>query len=560
LRAEKYYDIVKKEHPEFKLIRGNEIYLCRNGLNKDNYNKEIDRYFHFILLAKDLQGHKQIREISTRAWMRAYRGRGMMRVPTYYSDLEEVIGDNKGHIIASTACLGGCLAVQLIRYRDNQDENFYQHIIDWLRYMQSIFGEDNFYLEMQPSFSKEQIYVNNEIIKLSELLNIPFIITNDAHYLKKEDIDIHSAYLNSQDGDRETKSFYATTYLMNNDEIYEYMGQYIGEDNIQKAYKSIEEIANKCEDYTLKKPLNIPKLAWKEYPMSVNKINWISKIPQIEIFLNSSYEEDKLLARAIMYKLDNDKTYCTEETYKEIDACLKDTWISSEKNNTHWSRYYLNLQNIVDICWQSNTLVGAGRGSGVGFILLNMLDITQINPLREKTKCFRWRFLNPDRVSVMDVDCDIEGSKRGAVLSNFRKYYGEDRVAGVLTLGTEKSKSAILTAARGLGIDNDIAQYLSSMIVADRGQIRTLAQTYYGDEENDMPPNQLFRKEMDENYPELWKVAQSIEGLICRTGVHAGGVIFVDEPFTESAALMRSPKGEIITQFELHTAEELGQL
>lgn len=557
LRVEKHYDKIKKDHPDFKVLRGNEIYLVRNGLNADNYNREIDRYFHFILIAKDLEGHKQIREISTRAWMRAYTSRGMMRVPTYYEDLEQVIGDNKGHIIASTACLGGCLATQLLRFRKNGDNDLYRHIVHWLRYMQSIFGEENFYLEMQPSFNDEQIYVNNEIIKISENMNIPFIITNDAHYLKKEDIDIHEAFLNSQDGDREVKSFYATTYLFTDEEIHEYMDKYIGKENIQKAYQNIQEIADKCEDFSLKRPLNIPKLPWKEYPMSKNVDKWMVKVPQIRKLFETGFEEDELLARAIMYKFDTDPQYRTEATYKEVDACLEDTLVSSEKNKTHWSRYYLNLQNIIDICWQSNTLVGAGRGSGVGFILLNMLDITQINPLREKTQTFRWRFLNPDRVSVMDVDCDIEGSKREAVLKNFRKFYGEDRVANVLTLGTEKSKSAILTACRGLGIDNDIANYLSSMIVADRGQLRTLSQTFYGDEENDMTPNKQFRIEMEQNYPEVWKVAQNIEGLICRTGVHAGGVIFVDEPFTESAALMRSPKGEIITQFELHDCEDV---
>lgn len=166
--------------------------------------------------------------------------------------------------------------------------------------------------------------------------------------------------------------------------------------------------------------------------------------------------------------------------------------------------------------------------------------------------------LNPERVSVLDVDVDIEGGRRAKVLSSFRQYYGNERVANVLTLGTEKSKAAILTAARGLGVDIDIAQYLSSFIVADRGQTRTLKQTFYGDEENDMLPNKQFRFEMENNYPELWEVAQYIEGLVCRVGIHAGGVIFVDEPFTKSCALMKAPSGEIITQLDLHDAEEVG--
>lgn len=126
--------------------------------------------------------------------------------------------------------------------------------------------------------------------------------------------------------------------------------------------------------------------------------------------------------------------------------------------------------------------------------------------------------------------------------------------------GNFSVNDTIVHNCRGLGIDTDIAQYLSSMIVADRGQLRSLKQTFYGDPDNDIAPNKQFQREMTENYPELWEVSQYIEGLICRSGVHAGGVVFVDEPFTETGALMKSPKGEIITQFELHAAESTGQM
>ena len=165
--------------------------------------------------------------------------------------------------------------------------------------------------------------------------------------------------------------------------------------------------------------------------------------------------------------------------------------------------------------------------------------------------------LNPERVSVLDVDFDIEGSKRSAVLNKFREFYGEDRVANVTTFRTEKSKAAILTAARGLKIDVDEAQYLASLIPSDRGQLRTLKQVFYGDEEKDMKPVASFVKAMRDDYQELWAVAQKIEGLICGSGIHAGGVIFVDEPFTNSTGLMRAPDGTICTQFDLHDAEDV---
>lgn len=560
IRAEKYYNKIKKENPNFKLILGNEIYLVRNGLNGQNYNKDIDRYFHFILLAKDLEGHRQIREISSRAWNRSYVARRMRRVPTYYQDLIDIIGANPGHVIGSTACLGGCLPTQLLRNRDTGAPSM--NLIErWITQIQGIFGKEDFYFEMQPSFNKDQIYVNQKLVELADKFDIKYIITNDAHYLKKDDRAIHKAFLNSQQGDREVDDFYATTYLMSDEEIRSYMEESLGEEVLQKAYATILEIKNKCEDYSLRKPLKIPRLNWKRFELTHNKDFYIDKIPYLKKFYESDYSEDRHLACAIINRLEEateEEDLNNQRTYDEINACLEDTWVSSEVNGSRWSAYFLNLQNIIDACWDAGTLVGAGRGSGVGFILLYILGVTQINPLKEKAPTFRWRFLNPKRVSVLDVDIDIEGGRRAEVLRNFRKIYGEDRVANVLTLKTEKSKSAILTAARGLGVDVDTAQYLSSFIEADRGQLRTLHQTFYGDPDNGISASKQFRIEMEENYPEVWKVAQGIEGLINGCGIHAGGVIFVDEPFTNSTALMRAPNGEIITQFDLHDAEETG--
>lgn len=153
----------------------------------------------------------------------------------------------------------------------------------------------------------------------------------------------------------------------------------------------------------------------------------------------------------------------------------------------------------------------------------------------------------------MDIDIDICGSKREAVIQAMKDTYGEDRVSKVMTLSTEKSRSAILTAARGLKIDNDIAQYISSLIVADRGQLRTLSQMYYGDDDN--PPVQEFVTEMNK-YPELWEAAQKIEGLVNGVGSHAGGIILVDRPFTDTTALMKTNSGDVITQFDLHMCED----
>ena len=547
---------LQEKYPDIKIILGNEIYLCRNGLNAQNYNRENDRYYHFILLAKDTIGLKQIREISTRAWMRSYMARGMRRVPTYYQDLFDIIGANPGHVIGSTACLGGALPTQLLRYRDTRNAELGRKVGIWIDQMDKLFGRGNFYLEMQPSRNNDQIYVNKQLLELSGITGIPYIITTDSHYLKREDRVVHKAYLNAQNGDREVDDFYATTYMMGTEELESYF-KYFDENVLQTAYQNILNIRDSIENYSILRPLNIPNLKWKAVDghLSATELEeWCSLIPMLNTFMTSPHKADNYLARKVIDGIKRHVDLQCKEAYDEINACLEDTWVSSNVNNARWSAYYLNLQNIIDICWEAGSLVGPGRGSGVGFILLYCLDITQINPLRETTKCFRWRFLNPERVSVLDVDFDIEGGRRAQVLNAFRKYYGEDRVANVATFRTEKSKSAILTAARGLGIDVDIAQYIASLIPADRGMLRTLSQCYYGDEENDFNPIKQFIIEMN-NYPELWNVAQKIEGLICGSGIHAGGVIFVDEPFTESTALMRAPDGTICTQFELHDCE-----
>lgn len=480
--------------------------------------------------------------------------RGMRRVPTYYQDLIDIIRANPGHVIGTTACLGGALPTQLLKYRQTKNEELYEKIIAWCEQMEWIFGEGNFYLELQPAANAEQKYVNRALLDIAKNYHFPFIITTDTHYLKKEDKPIHKAYLNSQNGDREVDDFYATTYLMNTEELESYMN--MTQEELHEAYANIHGIKERCEDYSLLKPLKIPELKWKESKIGYVRNYWCERIPNLERFVESSYGGDQLLACHIVEQLETDERLQEQAIYDAINECLEMTWISSEVNKTHWSAYYLNLQKIIEECWNAGTLVGCGRGSGVGFILLYLLGITQINPQWESTKTFAWRFLNPDRVSVLDVDVDIEGGRRKQVLDHLRKVYGDDRVANVATFGTEKSKSAILTACRGLGIDVDIAQYLASMIASDRGMLRTLDQTFYGDEENDFAPNKQFVYEMTENYPEVWQVAKKIEGLVCRLGEHAGGVIFVDEDFENSTALMRAPNGDIMTQFDLHDCED----
>ena len=272
VKVEKAYKKIKEKNPDFKVIFGNEIYLCRNGLNSENFVAGQDKYYHFILLAKDAIGHQQIREISTRAWMRSYMARGMRRVPTYYQDLVEIIHSNPGHVVGATACLGGALDTQLLKYKETKSEELYGKIQQWCDQMEWIFGPDNFYLELQPSESHEQTYVNRMLIDLAKNFHYRYIISTDSHYLKKEDATIHAAYLNAQDGDREVASFYATTYMMDTEELESHMD--LTPEELEEAYSNIRRIAAMCEDYSLQKPLRIPELKWKDSTVWVNMTEW----------------------------------------------------------------------------------------------------------------------------------------------------------------------------------------------------------------------------------------------------------------------------------------------
>lgn len=396
VKAEKAAKKIKEKYPNLKVILGNEIYLCRNGLNADNFNKDNDKYYHFILLARDQIGAQQIREISTRAWMRSYMARGMRRVPTYYNDLFEIIGKNPGHVIGSTACLGGALPTQILRGTEDIK------LCAWIAQMNDLFGQGNFYFEMQPSKNKDQITVNKKLLQFSYQFNIPFIITTDSHYLKKEDRTIHKAYLNAQNGDREVDDFYATTYMMNTEELLSFF-PYLNELEIKSAFDSIRKIRDSIEDFSLLRPLKIPSLHWDAAePLKHDRQYWTDKIKWLDTFYKSDFEGDHLMCDLIINKLEADERLQTERCYLEIEDNLERTWKSSVANKTHWSAYFLNLRDNIKECWNAGTLVGPARGSGGGFLLLYLLDIIQINPLWEEVKVYPWRFLNPDRVSPLD--------------------------------------------------------------------------------------------------------------------------------------------------------------
>ena len=400
-----------KKWKDFKLILGNEIYLCRNGLSESNFISGQDKFYHFILLAKDEIGHSQLQELSSLAWERSWM-KFIRRRPTYYSDIEKIVGNNPGHIIASTACIGGFLGTTILKYgADSKNKSKYQQeIIDFLNWCVNIFGEDNFFLEMQPSNEEEQVFVNTEIQKISAAMGIPVIITTDAHYLKKEDRKIHKAYLNSKDGDREVDSFYASTYVMTAEEIHEYMDDTIGASSVSEYLSSTNLIADMCEDYSLEKPIVVPYIPLNDYEYLIKDRNYniseyYSNIPSLKLFAESPYISDNHLAFRIVDAINSNKFYTQDDKAKDrlerIEVELNTLWTSSEKQDIRWSAYLLQESDYVKIFWE-DSLVGPGRGSGVSFYLNYLLDICQIDPTREKAPMRYWRFINPERASILD--------------------------------------------------------------------------------------------------------------------------------------------------------------
>lgn len=393
----------KEGWEDFKILLGNEIYLCPEYVNAEN--KGSNFFPHFLLVALNSKGHQQIRELSTIAWKQSFK-QVMTRVPTYYSDLVGVIGKEKGNVVGSTACLGGSIPRQLLKYKDSPLEEkatIWQECKDWLLFMNDLFGAGYFFLELQPSEYEEQKYVNKKLIRLSEELDIPYIITTDSHYIKKEDRQTHAIYLSSQDGEREVDSFYASTYVMPESELHEYMDESLGYDAVQKGIDNTMKIYEMAEMYDIRKELRIPYIPLNtEEPDKKLFEKYKNKIELLGELYYSKHDSDRHMIRDILADIEKDKYYQTEEAYESINTCLKSIIDSSEKMNVRWSAYLLQIADYVKIAWNAGTLVGAGRGSGVGFSLLNILGITQINPLRETTKTYPWRFLNPERASVLD--------------------------------------------------------------------------------------------------------------------------------------------------------------
>ena len=260
-----YSKEIREKHPEFKIALGNEIYLCEN-------RESGQKYYHFILIAKNATGHRALRELSSRAWMNSYFDRGMERAVTTYTDLYEIVQKYPNSLIASTACLGGelstCVSNMLTCENVNDYEGrseWYQRIIDFITFCKNLF-DDDFYIECAPAKSRDQITVNKKLIDIANFFKVPMVIGSDAHYLKQLDRYVHKAYLNSKGGEREVDDFYEYSYLQSEEEVIENLQASYSDAEIKMMFYHSMNIYDKIENYSLEHKQTIPKVEVADYP------------------------------------------------------------------------------------------------------------------------------------------------------------------------------------------------------------------------------------------------------------------------------------------------------
>ena len=560
MEVNQYAKELREKNPDFTIALGNEIYLT-------DTRDRGQRYYHFILIAKDAIGHRQLRELSTIAWKNSYVDRKMERVPLLKSELKEIVSKNKGHLIATTACIGGELGTEILKAEEAEavkdQDTAYQHlqkIYDLITFCIDLFGDD-FYIECAPSTKDDQIRVNKRSKRIAEAFNLKMVVGTDSHYLTKAERQVHKAYLNSKEGEREVDDFYEFSRLMDSDEIFELLGLAFDKDYIENILNNTLDLQNKITFYSLERKQMIPKVEVTNYPAS--NARWrFSNHSLLNKLLTSDNIQERYWVNECLKSLEekglllNDKYLTRLETEADV---IKDI---GEKLDDCLFAYFNTFKHYIDLFWECGSIVGPGRGSATGFLSNYLLGITQLDPIRWNLPY--WRFLNKERAELPDIDIDLAPSKRPAIFKAIRKERGEFGLVQVATFGTEGTKSAVLTACRGYrsddypeGIDIDEAQYMSSLIPQERGFLWPIKDVINGNPEKDRKPITTFINEVN-MYPGLLDIIINIEGLVNKRGIHASGVIlYGDDPF-DTASFMKAPNGELITCYDLHKAEAAG--
>ena len=441
-----------------------------------------------------------------------------------------------------------------------------------------VFGKDDFYIECAPGLSEEQIYVNKMLYLAAKSYGLRMVPATDSHYLSKDLRFAHKAYLNSKEGEREVDKFYEYCYLMDEQEVRDKLTASFEDSTvIDWLFENTEYERQSIQFYDLTRPQQIPTIDVVNYAKFDFSNQSQGRWPIIESLWNSDNIQERAWINDVFTglnnKIGNFMSLLSDETMiKYIDRIEIEADVIKyigDKLDTCLFAYFNTFKHYIDLFWECGSIVGPGRGSSTGFLSNYLLGITQLDPIKWNLPW--WRFLNKERAELPDIDIDLAPSVRPLIFEKIREERGELGLLQVATFGTEGTKSAIQTACRGYrhqdedgieeypnGIDNDIAQYISSLVPQERGFLWTISDCVVGNAEKGRKPVKTFIKEV-EQYPGLLDIIRNIEGVVKNRSIHASGVILYDaEHIFDTAAVMKATSGDLITCYDLHMAEAAG--
>ena len=499
-----FYKACKKEG--IKPIIGCEVYVVPRG--RTRYDKEpgVDnKYNHLILLAKNMQGYRNLSKLVSIGFTEGY----------YYKPRidYEVLEKYSEGLVCLSACLAGAVNQALLNGREEEAEE----IANWHR---NVFGED-YYIEIQNNGIQEQVLANQKLVKLARKLDIPLVATNDAHYLKKEDAYNHEVLLCIQTGKRmsdpdrmrfETEEL----YIKSPEEMIDYFKAF------PEAIENTVKIAEKCNvefefGHTILPNYDVP-------PEFSTHYDFLKKL--CDDGIKQRYGE-------------NPSQEIIDRAEYEIGIIKKMGYVD----------YYLIVWDFIHYAKEHGIPVGPGRGSGAGSILAYAIGITDIDPM--KYNLLFERFLNPERISMPDFDVDFSDEQRQEVIDYVSKKYGHDHVSQIITFGTLAAKNAIRNVGRALDVSLQETDKIAKMIP---NEIHiTIAKAI----EENRELRELY--ETDQKVKELLDVSMALEGMPKNTSTHACGVVITKDPVDTYVPLYERD-GQISTQYIMTTLEELGLL
>lgn len=544
----------RDQFPEdFTLAFGNEIYLVdRSQVEYARENNEKISFHHFILIAKNEHGHEGLRKLSSLAWKNSFFFRGMERVPTYKDDLERIMKDYKGDIIATSACVGGELPQLLIKYYEDRSEENKKAVTDFASFLKYLFGDD-LYFELQPSKNRDQLIANEMLLKIADSFDVKCTVSTDAHYLSKDQAKAHEMYLRSTDGDREVAEFYSTTYVFSYDELLEYFKPEL----LEMLAKNTLIMADSIEEYGFAQETQIPLATVPDYEMHdyIHVIN-PEKYPHIINMSKSENEIDRYYCHLVLLGLSQKNEELNDINLSRIDIEFSEVEAISYQLNQPMSSYFVLMKDLVDIMWEVS-LVGVSRGSASCFYTNYLLDIVQINAI--KFDLPHWRFLSKERVELPDIDVDSEGSRRFEIVQLVKERYGEDNVLNIGTYTTEGVRQSVLTACRGFGIDKDEAHNIANLLPNDKGVEWPIKDAFEGNPDKGRKPAKSFLHEISK-YDGLKETLMTIQGVVSGRGQHASGLVVFPDGFVAQNAMMRTSGKLPITQYDANDTSYMGGL